>query len=122
MAALSRTARILLIAVAGTLVLGVTGVLAFLTLGPPVIDEWACSQGEAPVITRDGGSYCAPEGADLPRGDRFDPLGNRPFDCSPMLDWFRDTRPGFQRVEEIATGDLECMSDDRPIPEGYRAA
>lgn len=123
--ALSRTVRIIrlvALVVAGTLTLAIAGLLALLSVTPPLYDEWECGTGDAPAIARDGGTYCAPEDADLPPGHRFDPLGNRPYSCSPMLTWFRETRPGFQRVEEIATGDLECMSDDRPIPEGYRAA
>src|SRR5690349_3780581 len=55
----------------------------FVYMGVPLYDEWHCSKGEAPVEFDggDGGRACFPEGAALPAGAAWDPLGNRPFTC-----------------------------------------
>lgn len=78
---------------------------------PLLIDEWICTTGEAPVLTDAGGTSCAPVDEPLTAGDRWDPLGNRPFEC--------DGRPGWVRVSD-GTDRTECFSAYMPIPDGWR--
>ncbi len=95
----------------------VAGVFVHLWLsGTPLIDEWQCADGEAPVLFADGGSWCQDEGSELPEGGRWDPLGNRPLVCHDRWGWIE--------VEAFEPNpdrrDTDCVPDDRPIPEGYR--
>lgn len=107
----------------GIVLLAVSPLLAIAALfgwlwlsGTPIMDEWECGDGEAPVLVEDGGSYCAEEGAQLEPGEHWDPLGNRPFIC--------EDRWGWTEVEPIAPGPgdqgTECVPDDQPVPDGYR--
>lgn len=102
--------RRVIFALVGLLVLG-TGYVRFVR-GVPLMDEWQCSQGEAPIIYAEGGSNCAPSGARLPRNARWDPLGNRPFSCTNRWGWTVIHRG---QVEE-------CLRDGLPMPAGWTAS
>lgn len=74
--------KIVIWVLAGTLGLGalaVGGLFALLYLANPVGDEWACSEGETPAGVNGLYSQCFKNGADLPTGWTWDPLGNRPL-------------------------------------------
>lgn len=80
----------------------------------PLYDEWHCGQGEAPAVQKEGGSACYPEGAKLPAGYTWDPLGNRPFSC--------DRRHGWEPIEHQRTGERDCMRRTDPLalpPRGW---
>ena len=100
-----------LLAIGGT-------VTYYVVSGKPFLDEWQCSQGEAPVDTGEGGSYCAPDGASLPAGDTWHPLGNRPLECTDRWGW--------EAVETIEVDPLTteresgCLKEGRDLPEGWR--
>ena len=79
-----------------------------------LIDEFECSDGEAPVLAgSSGGGGCRPIDAKLRKGERWDPLGNRPFDCAD--------RPGWSQIQ--VKGDIgpgpECLNDGLHVPAGY---
>lgn len=79
---------VVLVTVVGLPLLALGGYAAWLTVsGTPLIDEWQCAEGEAPVETEGGGSYCEAEGATLPEGDTWHPLGNRPYECTDRWGW-----------------------------------
>lgn len=81
----------------------------FVYLGEPLLDEWQCSDGEAPFELDGGGSACLPEGADLPAGATWDPLGNRPFFCDGRRGW-----------TVIHNGEIEdCLREGLEMPDGW---
>lgn len=97
-----------------------TAAIAILLVGVlwvfnPLADEWQCSEGEAPVETADGGSYCAAVDATLPSGDSWHPLGNRPmgYNCD---------KDGWVSVEDLRGREPrpDCMSLHQPVPDGFR--
>ena len=75
----------------------------------PLWDEWHCSRGEAPADFDKGGGSCYPDGATLPVGTSWDPLGNRPFVCQG--------RRGWTVIHQGTTED--CLRDGRKLPEGW---
>ena len=77
----------------------------------PLWDEWYCSTGEAPALFDKGGGSCYPDGATLPVGTSWDPLGNRPFVC--------EGRRGWTVIHHGTTDD--CLRDGRELPEGWVA-
>jgi hypothetical protein len=77
--------------------------------GVPLIDEWYCSKGEAPVDFEGGGGACFPEGGALPAGAAWDPLGNRPLSC--------DGRRGWTVIHRGLAED--CLRDGEELPEGW---
>lgn len=85
--------------------------------GTPLIDEWACSDGEAPYVFPDGGSACAKVGSDLPEGATWDPLGNRPLSCHDRWGW-TEVEPTEQDPDDPETG---CVRNGDPVPDGWRA-
>ena len=78
-----------------------------------VIDEWHCSDGEAPADNAGGGSDCFAEDAALPAGWEWDPFGNRPYGCTDRWWW--------TEIERTLRGErvTECIRDDAPVPEGW---
>lgn len=75
----------------------------------PVGDEWVCSQGEAPASD----SSCHPEGAELPPGVSWDPLGNRPMSYNCEGDeWVQ--------IERGAGLESDCIAEGTAVPEGWR--
>ena len=86
----------------------------------PVGDEWQCVDGEAPAVTREGGSACFPEGSTLPAGYRWDPFGNRPLAGNCDKDgWMAiertSTRAGEGAVEDCVREGTDLPSDWRPV-------
>jgi hypothetical protein len=80
--------------------------------GVPLIDEWHCSEGEAPVEAKgvSTGGYCAVLGTELAPDEQWEPLGNRPFSCDERWGW-----------TVVVKGDVEdCLRDGEPLPEGWR--
>ena len=103
-----------LVTLVGLPTLLVGGFLAYLQIsGTPLIDEWSCGDGEAPVLMAEGGSYCERLGATLPDSDRWDPFGNRPAECHD--------RWGFTEVQPRAgaAGQTVCVAEGDPVPEGW---
>lgn len=78
-------------------------------------DEWYCSEGEVPVNTATGATFCAPEGYELVNGETFDPLGNRPFDC--------DNRRGWVVVDNRTEAEpqADCWPADKPLSDEARS-
>ncbi|WP_232676858.1 hypothetical protein [Nocardioides sp. R-C-SC26] len=112
-----RRARVLLLLGVGTagLMIGVAaGFLASAAMRGELTfyDEWVCSRDEAPATTSDGGYFCAPLTASLPAGATWDPLGNRPYDCSG--------RDGWVVIERRQSGEIECFRDYTPLPPGWQ--
>jgi hypothetical protein len=95
--------------IVGALVVG--GVFTFRVVlsGVPFIDEWHCSKGEAPATNEVGGSACFPEGATLPAGMVWDPLGNRPFSCEDRRGW----------TEIYRNQETDCLRDGIDLPDGW---
>jgi hypothetical protein len=85
------------------------GYVRFVRGVPLLIDEWQCSEGEAPITYDEGGRDCEPVGAQLPRGARWDPLGNRPFSCANRWGW-----TVIDRGQEE-----DCLRDGLPMPAGW---
>jgi hypothetical protein len=81
----------------------------FIYMGVPLIDEWHCSKGDAPVEFQDGGRICLAEGSALPAGATWDPLGNRPYSC--------DGRRGWTVIHRGPADD--CLRDGLELPEGW---
>jgi hypothetical protein len=81
----------------------------FFFSGVPLIDEWHCSRGEAPVEFQGGGGACFAKGSDLPDGAVWDPLGNRPFSC--------DGRRGWTVIHRVGAED--CLRDGLELPQGW---
>lgn len=81
----------------------------WLSQTPFPIDEWVCVEGEAPVITGEGGSYCEAVDKQPKQGWRWDPLGNRPFICEDRKGW----------VEVTNGQETDCFSSYFPLPEGW---
>jgi hypothetical protein len=77
-------------------------------------DEWECSRGEAPYFNKHGGEACAPEGSRLPAGARWDPLGNRPFDCTDRDGWVL-----IEGTNHYGSWQAVCHPAGRPIPHGW---
>ncbi|WP_162602368.1 BCD family MFS transporter [Nocardioides daejeonensis] len=102
---------------AALIVLGMLSPVAYLWLsGTPLIDEWQCVDGERPVLTPEGGSYCQDEDdSELPPGHRWDPLGNRPFVCEDRWGWteVRADDPHPDRRE------TDCLRKGDPMPQGW---
>lgn len=73
----------------------------------PLGDEWVCSQGEAPA-----GNACYPEGADLPPGVSWDPLGNRPmsYNCD---------KDGWVQIARDVVEEADCMREGTTVPDGW---
>ncbi len=89
------------------------GVGALLFWQSPVLyDEWVCARDEAPVIKGDAGYYCERLDKQLPAGDRWDPLGNRPFNCGHRAGW----------VEVTDGEETECFRRYTALPEGWSFA
>ncbi len=98
-------------------ILAIGGYAGYLAVsGKPFLDEWQCSEGELPADNVDGGRACFPEGATLPRGWAWDPLGNRPLECSDRWGWTEVVKTG----QDIAHG-TDCLREGRPLPDGYEA-
>ncbi|MCW2817084.1 MAG: hypothetical protein JWN84_4539 [Nocardioides sp.] len=76
----------------------------------PVGDEWVCSQGEAPA-----GNSCYPEGAELPPGVTWDPLGNRPmsYNCD---------KDGWVQIARDVVEGSDCMREGTAVPKGWHIA
>lgn len=103
-------------------VLGIAGIVGYyMVSGTPFIDEWHCSEGEAPYFTEQGGSACAHEGSALPRGAKWDPFGNRPFICSSRWGWTEVVSIDRQH-DAVAAWSTDCVKDGDPIPDGWRTA
>ena len=64
--------------------------------------------------TRRYGSACFAEGAELPKGCRWDPLGNRPlsYNCD---------KDGWVEIEQVRGHDTDCMAEGTRMPDGWRA-
>lgn len=80
----------------------------------PMADEWQCSEGEAPADHRSGGAACFEEGAELPKGYEWDPLGNRPlsYNCD---------KDGWVQIEQIrGVGDMDCIAEGTEVPRGWQ--
>ncbi|NPC95926.1 hypothetical protein [Nocardioides sp. zg-DK7169] len=103
----------------GLAVLAVGGFAAYLAIsGTPLIDEWQCGDGEAPVLRDDGpGSFCEEEGSELPAGTHWDPLGNRPLTCEDRWGWVQVVPSG-----AASDADPDCFPDDRELPTGWQLA
>jgi hypothetical protein len=107
---------ILVSVLVGLPVLAVGGFVAWLLLsGTPVLDEWACSEGEAPYTYPEGGSACAREGSALPAGATWDPFGNRPLACHDRWGW-TEVEP----VTPDPDRGTDCVREGEPIPAGWR--
>ena len=82
----------------------------------PVADEWQCSEGEAPADHRSGGAACFAEGSELPKGYRWDPLGNRPmgYNCD---------KRGWVEIEQVRSSPATPTAWPRAprCPSGWRA-
>jgi hypothetical protein len=76
---------------------------------PVLYDEWVCARDEAPVIKGDAGLYCEKLDKKLPAGDRWDPLGNHPFECANRAGW----------VEVTNGEDIQCFRKYTAPPEGW---
>ena len=112
-----RLTLIVLAAVVAAGVVTIGGLAAFLTVsGTPLVDEWQCARGEAPVVHAGGGS-CAEKGAALPDDARWHPLGNRPLTCEDRWGWVEVVRTGAR-----PGADTDCFPDDKGIPEGWERA
>ncbi|CAM3353961.1 hypothetical protein NODU109028_13190 [Nocardioides dubius] len=85
--------------------------------GTPLIDEWQCSDGEAPYVYPEGGSACAKEGSQLPKGASWDPFGNRPLSCHDRWGWV-EVEPVRPDPDDPRT---DCVRKGEPIPEGWHA-
>lgn len=98
-------------------VLSVGGFAAYLAIsGTPLIDEWQCKDGEAPVRWDDGpGSFCEVEGRELPAGAHWDPLGNRPLQCEDRWGWVQVVP-----AEAGAGREPDCYPEDEELPEGWQ--
>lgn len=81
----------------------------FVYLGVPLIDEWWCARGEAPVELRHGVGACLPKDSELPDGATWDPLGNRPLSC--------DGRRGWTVIHRGHAED--CLRNGLEMPEGW---
>ncbi len=116
-----RVVRLVVLVVAGVVALPlllVGGFAAYLWVsGTPLIDEWACSDGEAPYVYADGGSACAKVGSTLPDGASWDPFGNRPFACHDRWGWV-EVEPVRRDSDDLRT---DCVAKGEPIPDGWRA-
>ena len=98
-------------------VLAIGGVAAYYVVsGTPLMDEWQCSDGEAPYVYPEGGRACAPEGSSLPAGATWDPFGNRPFECHDRWGWV-EVIP----VEDDGENPTDCVRKGDRIPTGWRA-
>ena len=120
---------VLLAALVGVPVLLLGGFLAYLQVsGTPLLDEWTCGDGEAPVLTAEGGSYCEEQGATLPEGDEWDPFGNRPAECHDRWGFTEvqreeqpDTAPA-QAAKPDATQahpETDCVAEGDTVPDGW---
>jgi hypothetical protein len=78
-------------------------------LGVPFLDEWHCSKGNAPIMTRDGGRDCLANGSALSAGETWDQLGNRPYSCDGRRGWIV-----IHRDQES-----DCLRDGRELPAGW---
>lgn len=103
-----------ILAVPVLLAAGFAGYLAL--SGTPLVDEWVCSDGEAPVLLDGGGSACRPEGATLGEGESWDPLGNRPLSCDDRWGW---TEVRATDGSAAAGDDTDCLREDAELPAGY---
>lgn len=69
--------RMIAMTVAAVGVLALIGlVAAYIHSGGSLVNEMACSAGEAPANNAQGGDACFKGGSDLPRGYTWDPRGN----------------------------------------------
>lgn len=93
---------------------GYVGYLA--VSGTPFLDEWQCSDGEAPYVYDEGGSACAKEGSPLPEGARWDPFGNRPMFCTDRWGWV-EVEPVRPDPDDPRT---DCVRKGDDIPDGWR--
>jgi hypothetical protein len=80
-------------------------------MGVPFLDEWVCETGETPVLIDVGGSHCAENGSTLKPGERWDPLGNRPYVCEGRRGW---------AVVYNKSG-RACLREGLEIPDGWRS-
>ncbi len=96
-------------AIAGLLLVVGLPLYRLVYLGVPLIDEWQCSSGEAPIDFPGGGKACLPAGAPLPAGASLNPLGNGPLSCGGRRGWTEVKRG-------VETG---CLRDGRAVPEGW---
>ena len=76
-------------------------------------DEWQCADGEAPADHRSGGSACFEEGAELPDGYRWDPLGNRPlgYNCD---------QDRWVQIERLRGDHTDCIAEGAGVPRGWQ--
>lgn len=110
--------KIVLWVLAGAVALGalaVGGLFALLYFANPLGDEWVCSQGETPAGTDGFYNQCFKDGADLPQGFTWDPLGNRPmsYNCDKH-GWMI----AHQTVITDGTSEVvdECVRSDTELP------
>lgn len=88
------------------------GVRTFVA-GVPLLDEWACAKGEAPVIIGGTGSACAEEGATLADDEEWNPLGNHPLECKDRWGW--------TPVSSNDGNHSGCLAKGEDMPEGWSA-
>lgn len=73
----TRTVKRVALIVAALAALAAVGFVTLYIMGGGLFaNEMACSEGEAPANTKEGGSACFKEGSDLPPGFIWDPRGN----------------------------------------------
>lgn len=114
-----RRPAVLTTAIVGVLILAFVPVWYFFIRGVPLIDEWVCSQGEAPTVLADGGVTCEKFTSfdqPPPRGE-WDPLGNRPFSCHHRFGWTEVRR--VSGAENAGDRPVQCLKSDRAIPDGF---
>lgn len=108
-------------ALIGLTVAVVGGYAGYLKLsGTPLIDEWSCMEGQAPVTMPAGGSYCETEGATLPEGDTWHPLGNRPHQCEDRWGWDRAYTTWATDDPEDPGYEIGCVRDDADLPADWK--
>lgn len=100
--------------------LALGGYAAWLALsGTPLIDEWACEEGSAPVDVPGGGSYCEVEGATLPEGETWQPLGRRPYECTDRWGWDRVYTTWDPEGPEDPGYEVGCLREGSTPPPGW---
>ena len=114
-----RTIAIVLGTIATTAALAVGAFFLLVAfLGDDLVDEWHCSDGEAPAGEAPFYNHCFREGADLPAGYTWDPYGNRPmsYNCDKS-GWKKVTRPPTD--PQSASREDDCLREDTPLPAGW---
>lgn len=115
-----KVALVVVGALAALTLVAVGGYAGYLKVsGTPFIDEWVCSDGEAPVTMAEGGSYCETEGATLPAGHTWHPLGNRPLECEDRWGWERAYTTWATDDAQDPGFEIGCVRRDTALPDGW---